>query len=211
MIIPNFVVFEGGDGSGSTTQITLLEKRFTREGDALPALWTTCEPTKGTVGVLIRSVLCGETVLRQETLARLFSADREEHIFAADGVLEHCSRGELVVSDRYTLSSLVYQGISCGDDLPTLLNDGFPAPELLFFFDVSPEIALKRIENRCVKEIFEHLDFQVKAQERYKALLSWCEAKGSRVVSVDASKTPEAAAEDVWEELQKLPIMKRGT
>jgi dTMP kinase len=210
MVVKNFIVFEGGDGSGTTTQIELLRKRFEKEKDP-PVLWTTSEPTDGAIGRLIRSALRGGLPLRGETLARLFSADREEHLFAENGVMEHSNRGEIAVSDRYALSSIVYQGISCGctggkngENLPKLLNKDFPAPEMLFFFDIEPEIALKRMENRQVKEIFEYLDFQVKVRERYKALLPWYEKKGTLIITVDAAKTPEAVAEDVWKELKKL-------
>ncbi|MDR1220549.1 MAG: dTMP kinase [Treponema sp.] len=210
MIVRNFVVFEGGDGSGTTTQIELLERRFEREktNRTLPRLWTTREPTDGAIGVLIRSALRGEIVLQAGTLARLFSADRSEHVFAANGVIDRCKRGELVVSDRYALSSLVYQGIDCGDALPKALNEEFPAPETLFFFDIEPEAALKRMENRRIREIFEYLDFQVKARERYKALLPWREEKGTTTITIDAAKTPDAVAEDVWKALQNVSLFK---
>ncbi|MDR0557964.1 MAG: dTMP kinase [Treponema sp.] len=210
MIARNFVVFEGGDGSGTTTQIELLRRRFEREktNRTLPPLWTTCEPTDGAIGVLIRSALRGEIALQAGTLARLFSADRNEHVFAENGVIDRCNRGEIVVSDRYALSSLVYQGIDCGDALPKALNEAFPAPETLFFFDIEPEAALKRMETRRIREIFEYLDFQVKARERYKALLPWCEEKGTTTITIDAAKTPDAVAEDVWKALQNVSLLK---
>ncbi|MDR2784016.1 MAG: dTMP kinase [Treponema sp.] len=210
MIARNFVVFEGGDGSGTTTQIKLLRQRFERKKPEkqLPSLWTTCEPTDGAIGALIRSALRGGLALQAGTLARLFSADRSEHVFAQNGVIDRCNRGELVVSDRYVLSSLAYQGIGCGDALPKALNEEFPAPEMLFFFDIEPEIALKRMENRRIREIFEYLDFQVKVRERYKALLPWYEEKGTITITVDAAKTPDAVAEDVWKALKNASLLK---
>ncbi|MDR2792899.1 MAG: dTMP kinase [Treponema sp.] len=213
MVVNNFVVFEGGDGSGTTTQLELVRQRFEKEARerTLPLLWTTCEPTDSVIGALIHSALRGSITLRAETLARLFAADREEHLFAENGVKDRCSRGELVISDRYALSSLVYQGIDCGDALPKLLNEAFPAPELLFFFDIEPEIALGRIENRPVREIFEYLDFQVKVRERYKALLPWYEEQGTVIITVDAAKMPNVVVEDVWKELKNLPIMIKGS
>ncbi|MDR0375319.1 MAG: dTMP kinase [Treponema sp.] len=210
MIAKNFVVFEGGDGSGTTTQIELARRRFEKENmeRRLPPLWTTSEPTDGAIGVLIRSVLRGELAVRAETLARLFSADRSEHVFAENGVIDRCSRGELVVSDRYALSSLAYQGIDCGDALPKALNEEFPAPEMLFFFDIDPEVALKRMENRRIREIFEYLDFQALVRERYKALLPWYEEKGAIIVTIDAAKAPDEVAEDVWNALKKTSLFK---
>jgi dTMP kinase len=210
MVARNFVVFEGGDGSGTTTQIELLRRRFEKEKTErrLPRLWTTCEPTDGAIGVLIRSALRGELALQAGTLARLFSADRSEHVFAENGVIDRCNRGELVVSDRYALSSLAYQGVDCGEALPKTLNEEFPAPETLFFFDIEPEIALKRMENRRIREIFERLDFQAQVRERYKALLPWYEEKGTMTITVDAAKAPDAVAEDIWEALKKVSSLK---
>jgi dTMP kinase len=210
MIARNFVVFEGGDGSGTTTQIKLLRRRFEKESPEKqrPALWTTCEPTDGAIGALIRTALRGELALGAGTLARLFSADRSEHVFAENGVIDRCSRGELVVSDRYALSSLAYQGAGCGDALPKALNEEFPAPEMLFFFDIEPETALKRIEDRRIREIFEYLDFQVKIRQRYKALLPWYEEKGTITITIDAAKTPDEVAGDVWEALQNASLLK---
>lgn len=212
-IIRNFVVFEGGDGSGTTTQLELLRRRFDPPPGSpslpgqKPLLYPTFEPTDGPVGRLIRSGLRGETKLRFDTLARLFAADRNEHLHAAGGVLERAGRGELVVSDRYVPSSLVYQGIECGDELPLLLNNAFPIPELILFFDLDPEIARQRIKNRPELEIYEYLDFQIKVRDRYRSLLPLFRSQGSRVETIDASKAPEEVAEEVWRAIQKMPII----
>ncbi|GHT82738.1 thymidylate kinase [Spirochaetia bacterium] len=228
MILPNFVVFEGGDGSGTSTQMDLLRRRFDRRRG--PVLHGTAEPTDGPVGTLIRQALGGRLPLRAETLARLFSADRQEHLYGSGGIAEHCARGELVLCDRYVLSSLVYQGITCGhaasghaasghaasgeaasaqaaEDLPLLLNRDFPGPELLLFFDLDPDIAARRLETRAEKEIYEYRDFQIRVRQGYRDLLPWYAGQGVRTVSIDASKEPEKVGEDIWAELQKLPIL----
>jgi dTMP kinase len=207
-IMRNFVVFEGGDGSGTTTQLSLLEGRFREMGAGGPVFHPTFEPTAGPVGALIRSVLKKEIILHPGTMARLFTADRAEHLYAPGGVVERCGRGELVVSDRYTLSSLAYQGLECGDALPQALNAPFPAPELLIFFDVDPEIARNRLKNRPVLELYEYLEFQQKVREKYRSLLDGCQKAGIRVEIIDASQSPKAAAESVWSAIGKMPIMK---
>jgi dTMP kinase len=204
-IIRNFAVFEGCDGSGTTTQLSLLEKRFeSRAGK--PVFRPAFEPTDGPVGRLIRSALKKETALQPLTLARLFAADRTEHLYAPGGIVERCGCGELLVSDRYTLSSLVYQGIECGDEIPRMLNASFPGPELLIFFDLDPEIAGQRLKNRPSLEIYEYLEFQQKVREKYLSLLPECGASGIRVEIIDASKTPEEVAEEVWRAIGKMPI-----
>jgi dTMP kinase len=211
-ILRNFVVFEGGDGSGTTTQLGLLRERFDSGKDdaLLPPLYNTFEPTNGPVGKLIRSVLRGETTLLPETLARLFAGDRHEHLHTPEGIGRRCGRGELVVCDRYVLSSLVYQGISCGEELPRSLNDSFPFPELTLFFDLDPELAQKRLEDRRIKEIYENLDFQIQVRERYYRALDWYRDRGGRVELIDASRKPGEVAGTVWGFIQKLPIMEAG-
>ncbi|GHT61219.1 thymidylate kinase [Spirochaetia bacterium] len=215
-MIHNFVVFEGGDGSGTTTQLDLLHRRFEKPGGGdvpapgsrpLPPLYPTFEPTDGPIGRLIRSGLKGETKLQGETLARLFAADRGEHLNAKGGILERAGRGELVVSDRYVPSSLVYQGIECGDELPEALNSKFPVPELILFFDLDPEIARQRIKDRPEFEIYEYLEFQIKVRDRYRALLPLFRSQGSRVEIIDASKPPAEVAEEVWSAIKKMPII----
>ncbi|MDR2070380.1 MAG: dTMP kinase [Treponema sp.] len=204
-IIHNFAAFEGGDGSGTTTQLELLRKRFA--GPGLPPFHAASEPTGGPIGVLIRRVLKGETALLPETAARLFAADRNEHLYGPGGILERCGRGELVVSDRYTPSSLVYQGIACGEELPASLNASFPLPELLIFFDLDSETALKRIASRPGRDIYEYLDFQIQVRTRYKALLPGYEEAGVRVERIDASLPPGEIAELVWRAVRKMPIL----
>ncbi|MDR0450161.1 MAG: dTMP kinase [Treponema sp.] len=212
-VIQNFVILEGGDGSGTTTQLDLLRRRFSpgegagKTPAALPALFATAEPTSGPVGRLIRSALKGEIKLRGETLARLFAADRGEHLSGPGGILERAGRGELVVSDRYAPSSLVYQGLECGEELPRILNAGFPVPELILFFDLDPATASERIKNRPDREIYEYLDFQIRVRERYRALLPEFAGRGSRVETIDASRGPAEVARALWRAILKMPIM----
>ena len=210
--IHNFAVFEGIDGSGTTTQLRFLTERFAKDSPdspPLPPLYGTFEPTGGPVGRLIRSVLGGEIPLEPATVARLFAADRNEHLYGKDGIVDRCERGEFVVSDRYLPSSLVYQGITCGEELPRRLNADFPLPELLLFFDLDPKIAGQRLKTRAGRDIYEYLEFQVKARERYRALLPEYEEAGVRVEYIDASAQIEDVAEQVWRAVQKMPIISR--
>jgi len=206
-ILANFAVFEGGDGSGTSTQLALLGERFAGSRPHGPVFFPTAEPTSGNIGRLIRSALKNESPLRPDTLARLFAADRGEHLYAENGIVERCKRGELVVSDRYVPSSLVYQGIECGEELPSGLNSPFPAPELLLFFDIDPQIALERIGSRPSLEIYERLEFQKKVRERYHALFGKYRNAGVRVEFIDAARSVEKVAEEVWSQVSKMPIL----
>ena len=207
-ILGNFAVFEGGDGSGTSTQLALLERKFAACRGESPVFFPTVEPAEGPIGRIIRSALKNDPSLQPDTLARLFAADRGEHLYAPNGIVERCKRGELVVCDRYVLSSLVYQGIECGEELPRSLNECFPAPELLLFFDIDPQIALERLRSRPSLEIYEHMEFQKKVRERYHALLNGFRDAGVRVEIIDASQSVEKASAEVWSHVSKMPILK---
>ncbi|MDR2049521.1 MAG: dTMP kinase [Treponema sp.] len=237
MILVNFAVLEGCDGSGTTTQLKLLSRRAASV-PGFPPFYATSEPTKGPVGELIRRLLreespvpggtgdspgaavsgktavsrktevSGKTEVSPETLARLFAADRAEHLYGSGGIVERCSaRGDLVVSDRYSLSSLVYQAVDCGEELPRILNQSFPLPELLVYLDVESETAVKRIAGRPDREIFERLDFQKKVLEGYRKLLPEWERSGVRTLILDGSRPPELIAEEVWSAVTEMPVV----
>ena len=219
-ILQNFVVFEGGDASGTTTQLEKLRNFFdsvdrntaeinqiNQKNSSLPLLYDTFEPTDNSIGKLIRQGLKGEIPFNNKTIALLFAADRNEHIYGPGGILERCNRGELVVCDRFLFSSLVYQGITCGNDFPIMLNQDFPLPELLIFLDIDPKIAQERMLKRSQKEIYENLDFQIKVRERYLALMKEYDSI-CRIVIIDASKPVERVFDEVWSAIEKMPIFK---
>ncbi len=208
MIIRNFVVFEGIDGAGTTTQVRKLAERLPAE-----RLCLSSEPTGGETGRFLRRMLGGEFRADARTAAFLFAADRCEHVYGKGGVLEQTAAGKLAVSDRYFFSSLAYQSVSCGPELPALLNSVFPLPELLLYLRIDPETALRRVAARGGRpEIYERRDFQEKTAARYDAVIREYDgtpkAEGMRTVTVDASLPADEIAEIVWNSVTKLPIMK---
>lgn len=210
MILKNFVVFEGCDGAGTTTQRRILSEKLADFSKKIKkiSVFNTAEPTNNRIGILIREILKNSLNVSPETLAFLFAADRNEHLFGKDGIVEHCEQQEITICDRYVLSSLVYQGIECGDELPLSLNKYFPLPELLLFLDVDAETAGRRIAVRGGKtDIYEYTGFQVKARERYNALLPQCAAQGSVVEMIDGAAPVDEVAVKVWSAVQKLPIL----
>ena len=203
-IIGNFAVIEGGDGSGTSTQLTMLAERM--KNLKKPAFFPTFEPTDSQIGQIIRRGLKGEISLKPETICLLFAADRNEHLYGNDGILAHINRGCLAVSDRYALSSLVYQGIECGDELPQVINSRFPAPELTIFLDIDPETAIGRMKGRGSLDIYERLDFQKKVREKYLSVLEAYIAAGARVRTIDALKSAQEVGEEVWSIISQMPI-----
>ena len=194
-ILKNFFVFEGIDGSGTSTQLKLL-----KEQDKSGKLIITAEPTGGETGRFLRRMLAGEFSVCPQTAAYLFAADRCEHIYGKDGIMELTKQGNIVVSDRYIFSSLAYQSVSCGELLPKLLNSTFPLPEILFYFCINPEISLERVNKRGeAKEIYEKIDYQKKTAALYESVISQyekeslnsCDGQKMKIVRIDAEKSIE--------------------
>lgn len=191
MVLKKFIVLEGIDGAGTSTQIKRLVQTNPDKYIA------TAEPTSGPTGKFLRQMLAGDFKVDERTNAYLFAADRCEHIFGKGGVKELCESGKTVVSDRYFFSSLAYQSVSCGLELPQLLNSPFPLPEYLFFFDINPEISLARVNARNEsKEIYENLEAQKKIAALYEKVISMYEQNPAlieemKIIRLDASKTIE--------------------
>ena len=191
MVLKKFIVLEGIDGAGTSTQIKRLVQTNPDKYIA------TAEHTSGPTGKFLRQMLAGDFKVDERTNAYLFAADRCEHIFGKGGVKELCESGKTVVSDRYFFSSLAYQSVSCGLELPQLLNSPFPLPEYLFFFDINPEISLARVNARNEsKEIYENLEAQKKISALYEKVISMYEQNPAlreemKIIRLDASKTIE--------------------
>lgn len=194
-ILEKFVVFEGIDGTGTTTQLNILSRTLAQRG--VPHFMTS-EPTDSELGRIIRRVLSGSYPMTPETLAYLYATDRNEHIFGAGGILENIRSGKFVVSDRYLFSSLAYQGISCGNDLAERLNRGFPLPSLLVYFELSPETALERISARGAPDMFERREFLRSVSNAYERILERYSSEGLSILRVDGSLSIPKVTDLVW-------------
>ena len=189
MILKNFIVFEGIDGAGTSTQIKKICEKNPQK------FFQTAEPTSLETGKFLRRMLGGEFSVDEKTNSFLFAADRAEHLYGKNGIIEQINNGKTVISDRYLFSSLAYQSISCGEELPKLLNSTFPLPEILFFFEIDPEISLKRVDSRNEKkEIYEKIETQKKIALEYEKIISEYENNPSctmKIIRIDATKSIE--------------------
>lgn len=206
MILKNFIVFEGIDGAGTSTQIKkLVERGCSERGQG--AFVATAEPTGGETGRFLRRMLGGEFSVDEKTNAYLFAADRCEHIFGKGGVQEICKAGKVVVSDRYFFSSMAYQSVSCGEELPRLLNSPFPLPEYLFYFVIKPEVSLGRVTARGEKkEIYETIEKQKQIAAQYEKVISEyektaCET-GMKIIRINAEKSIDEISTEIWDILK---------
>jgi dTMP kinase len=138
-----FIVFEGLDGAGTSTQAGLLAPWLQQRGLDVE---TTREPSNGAFGRLIRRILAGEVAAGPAALALAFATDRVDHVEGAGGVRESLEAGRWVISDRYVLSSIAYQG-SDGLDVEWLhaINARALAPDLTIFIDTDPDVCMERI------------------------------------------------------------------
>jgi dTMP kinase len=189
-----FIVLEGLDGAGTTTQTERLAAALRAEGHAVV---TTREPSDGPVGTMIRQALTGRLglpggagPLAPETLALLFAADRTDHLKAK--VLPALEAGKVVLSDRYVLSSLAYQGMSLPMDWVEAINSHAVAPDLTLFVGVKPEVAARR---RAVRggpaELFEADEAQRRIARQYLAAIRR-RTRHERIVHIDGEQSVEA-------------------
>jgi dTMP kinase len=159
-----FIVVEGIDGAGTTTQARELGLALQRSG--IPTL-VTCEPSRGPIGAFVRSLLVGAADrprLDWAAMALAFAADRLDHV--ACEIEPALDRGECVISDRYDLSSLIYQSATApvGEDvLPWIraINQRARRPDLTLVLDISADVAASRRHARGGEaELFEGLELQ---------------------------------------------------
>lgn len=187
-----FIVFEGVDGSGKSTQIRLISEYLKEMGYEVEFH---IEPTKGSIGNLLWNYMRSKSrSFKPETEALLFAADRIEHGKAIKHAL---NEGKIVVSDRYIHSSLAYQGAAgVSSDWMKTLNKHALIPDLAILLDIDPSRSLERVSDRS-RTIFEESEYLKKVREEYLRYVNEGELK-----LVDACR----AVEDVHEEVLGLII-----
>jgi len=163
-VLDNFFVFEGLDGSGKSTQLSLLGKKLSKLGYKIHV---TAEPTDMEIGTLVRKVLRKEKKLNPRALAMLYAADRADHLEAEGGVIEHIKKGEVVLSDRYFYSSLAYQSVQVDSDFVKELNS-YPHPKALIYLDAPIDDCLSRIDSRGERELFDKKEFLLEVSKNFE-------------------------------------------
>jgi dTMP kinase len=194
-VTARFIVFEGIDGSGTSTQAGMLHRALVAAGHRAAI---TAEPSDGPVGHLIREINTGRVHVHHDKeivdrhMAYLFAADRFDHLHNdVDGVLLRLAAGFTVISTRYYLSSYAYNTHTAEDiELVRTLNAAFPAPDLTFYFECPPELSYSRIQaagrSPDRNETMQNL---IRVQSKYRAALA---AYSGRVEHVDATQPAEA-------------------
>ena len=208
-VLGRFVVLEGLDGAGTTTQAQLLCDRLRREGRKAHV---TAEPSSGPVGALIRQILKGRIgggpggkgPFVGWGLALLFAADRQDHVHTE--IAPKLTDGIDVVCDRFTMSSLAYQGAQLGDvRWIQEINREASDTDVVIFLRVRPEVALRRRHAASVdREIFEVDAFQRKVARSYEEAIRRLRRAGETIVEIDGEAPVEDVAEAVWRVVRAL-------
>ena len=200
-----FIVVEGLDGTGKTTQIKILAEYIKAKGRAVEI---TAEPTAHPTGKLIRKILSGEVKTTPWSLAALFLSDRIVHNKADDGIERMLSDGKTVISDRYYYSTFAYQGHET--DLSWAMDMHFNCPEvrkpdLVLFLTMSPEKCVERIRaNRPDEaiEIYENVESLTKISRQFDTVFEKLKDR-ENIVYIDADGTIEEVSQRLFEAYEK--------
>jgi len=204
-----FITFEGGEGSGKSTQAGILANRLTRAGRKVLA---TREPGGSPAAEEIREALLSGRVWQFGPFAEalLFSVARADHI--EHGIAQALVEGKWVVCDRFFDSTRAYQGATAGVPKGLInalerLTVGNLLPDITFILDIPPEQGLARAAERrsgSTPDRFESQELLLHKRVR-RAFLDIAEEDPERCVVIDASQPEAMVAEDVWEVvLQRL-------
>jgi len=194
-----FIVFDGVEGCGKSSQARLLAEALEAEGHRVVL---TLEPGGTAIGEAIRHCLLNPAFeeMHELTEAFLFCADRAQHVLEV--VVPALQAGSIVISDRYASSTMVYQGLAGGLGVETVeaLNEVATKglqPDLLIVLDLDPMVGLRRKRGEMADRIErKSLDFHRQVREGF---IEYAQSLGPRAVVLDADRDLVAIAHDVLE------------
>ena len=197
-----FITFEGGEGSGKSSALRLIDERLRKDGYETVL---TREPGGTPIAEQIRNVILdkGNTAMDSRTEALLYAASRRQHL--VEKVWPALKEGKVVLCDRYLDSSLAYQGGARGLGIDNVLGVNMFAtegtfPDLTLLFDIEPELGLQRIAANAAREVnrldLEKIEFHRGVR---KTFLSLAERYPERFVIIDASQPLDKVVEDAYQ------------
>lgn len=189
-----FIVLEGLDGAGTTTQAAALAAAL-QACDLQVQL--TAEPSDGPVGRVARAHVNRETELDPQAAALCFSADRADHLHRV--VRPALASRRWVVCDRYLLSTLAYQGAE-GVDRGWImaLSASFEVPDLTIFLDLPHDERARRMSGRGHTDRYEAPDLQEGIRDSYRTSIEILRSAGHRLEVLDGTGDTEAVTARVW-------------
>lgn len=199
-----FITLEGGDGAGKSTQIRNIERFFDEKGLVVVH---TREPGGTPIGEKLRDILLdkGNAEMDDVTEMLIYAASRAQHV--KERILPALEEGKVVVCDRFTDSSIAYQGYGrgLGEQVAEVNRraTGGLEPDITFWLDIDPYIGRERAGNEGELDRLEteKIDFHCRVREGYRELTEKCPG---RIKRIDASKSIEEMREDIYACLEEL-------
>ena len=193
-----FIVFEGIDGAGKTTQIELLAKHLRAEGRSV---YCTAEPTESVSGGLLRDALAGVTRRTVCEMAAMFVFDRINHnVNPVNGIQKMLDDGFDVICDRYYYSSMAYQGSGTDPEWVSNMNLNCPEimrPDVCIFLDLTPEQSMARINRgRATQEIYENEEKLTQVRNQFYRVFEQLRERDN-IQIVDAYRSIEEIHQDI--------------
>lgn len=199
-----FIVIEGIDGSGKTTQAKMLVDYLNSKNKGRAVF--TREHTGGLVGKLIESVLTKKEVLDPMALQVCFVADRVDHVNSF--INPEKEKGKIMIGDRYYWSTAAYGYLSGSKKMELLLKinqELCPEPDLFILVDIKPKTAIERMNlGRESLTIFEK---QEKLEKIRKAYLILAKRFKKKTVIIDGSKSVDEVHKDILKKLKFKKIL----
>ena len=196
-----FIVLDGPDGCGKSTQALRLVKRLGEAGHGVQHLR---EPGGTPAGELIRKILLDPKVtLNTNAETFLFMAARAQLVH--EMIRPALSRGDTVVCERWISSTVAYQGVAGGFGKANVVDlgrhaIGTLAPDLLVILDVPPEVGLARVKRGLDRMELKGLEYHRKVREGYLASRTLF----PKVDVIDATRQEDDVASDIWARVEKL-------
>ncbi|VVB61684.1 putative thymidylate kinase [uncultured archaeon] len=191
-----FIVIEGLDGSGASTQVAMLSEYLASKGYKV---LVTKEPTNNLVGGLIRGQLTHEWKSNPECLQLLFAADRSHHL--EKEIIPALEKGFIVISDRYMYSSLAFGSIDCDIEWLKSINSKFLKPDVSVILNVPPEVSVERIgRSRAGFELFEDKT----KLEKVRAAFDKLSKEYKDVIVIDGTLPVNKVSMAIVREVQKV-------
>ncbi|OFX58611.1 MAG: dTMP kinase [Bacteroidetes bacterium GWB2_41_8] len=194
-----FIVFEGIDGSGKSTQINLLKQKFENRG---LGVLIESEPTNNPVGEMIQDVMTGKITLANESIAALFLADRLEHITnPINGLNEKLANGNNIIASRYYFSSYAFQSdavplkwlVESNELCKSLLK-----ADLTFYLNIDPEQSYERVKKRGKQlELFETREKLIKTHNQYLKAFDLY-GHDENIFIINAGNSIQKIHSDIW-------------
>ena len=201
-----FITFEGPDGSGKSTIIKKVYEKLINDGFDIVL---TREPGGTPIAEKIRDIILDNSnvALDARTEALLYAASRRQHL--VEKIRPALKEGKIVLCDRFLDSSLAYQGGGRNLGVQNVLNINLFAtentyPDLTLFFDINPELGLKRV-SQDKKRVADRLDnenenFHEKVYSTFKEIVN---ANSQRIITIDASKSIEEVTECAYQTIKE--------